>query len=79
MKTAYEAKQSKDMDLFVNMVNNDHAHVARAKAKAKAKKVRQEKRAAYEKSVRNDSKLERSAGAALAATGLWALVLAAFA
>ena len=75
MKTAYEAKQAKDMDLFVNMVNNDHAHVARAKAK----KVRQEKRAAYEKSVRNDSKLERSAGAALAATGLWALVLAAFA
>lgn len=77
MKTAYEAKQAKDMDLFVNMVNNDHAHVARAKAKEK--KVRQEKRAAYEKSVRNDSKLERSAGAALAATGLWALVLAAFA
>ena len=33
MKTIREARQDKDLDLFVNMVNNDPQHIARAKAK----------------------------------------------
>ena len=33
MKTIREARQDKDLDLFVNMVNNDTQHIARAKAK----------------------------------------------
>lgn len=33
MKTIREARQDKDLELFVNMVNNDPQHIARAKAK----------------------------------------------
>lgn len=33
MKTIIEARQDKDLDLFVNMVCNDPQHIARAKAK----------------------------------------------
>lgn len=33
MRTIREERQARDLDLFVNMVNNDPQHIARAKAK----------------------------------------------
>ena len=73
MKTAYEAKQAKDMDLFVNMVNNDQAHIARAKAKAL--KAHARRRAPKKKAKTN---LGPAACAVLAFLGLFAFSLSFF-
>lgn len=74
MKTANEIKMACDQDLYVNMLANDPAHIARAKAKA-ARVERARLRSAAK--AKADANLSTAVGICTGAIGLWALALAA--
>lgn len=74
MKTASEIKQACDPDLYVNMLANDPAHIARAKAKA-ARVERARRRSAAK--AKADASLGAAVGICTGTVGLWALALAA--
>lgn len=74
MKTANEIKQACDLDLYVNMLANDPAHIARAKAKA-ARVQRTRRRSAAK--ARANASLGAAVGICTGAIGLWALAMAA--
>lgn len=74
MKTASEIKQACDLDLYVNMMANDPAHIARAKAKA-ARVQRARRRSAAK--AKEDASLGAAVGICTGTIGLWALALAA--
>lgn len=74
MKTAIEIKQAYDPDLYINMLANDPAHIARAKAKAA--RVQRARRLAATK-AKADANITAAAGIFTGAIGLLALSLAA--
>lgn len=73
MKTVEMQMNALDMDLFVNMVNNDPAHIARAKAK------RQRAKAAEAARRNRKPKMEPETAILGATTGvaLWTIALMA--
>lgn len=73
MKTASEIKQACDPDLYVNMLANDPAHIARAKAKA-ARVERARRRSAAK--AKADASLGAAVGICTGTIGLCALALA---
>lgn len=74
MKTANEIKQACDLDLYVNMLANDPAHIARAKAKA-ARVQRARRRSAAK--ARANASLGAAVGICTGSIGLWTLAMAA--
>ncbi len=79
--TATQIRQFHDLDLFVDMLAADKAHIARAKAKAKAVKEAQAKaeqarqRRAAEQ-ARITRRMEVTASSTLALAGLWTFLAA---
>lgn len=71
MNSVRSVKQACDLDLYVDMLARDEAHLARAKAKAA--RYRRARRAAARP---KKSHTETAACAVLAGVGLWTLVLA---
>lgn len=74
MKTAIEIKQAYDPDLYINMLANDPAHIARAKAKAA--RVQRARRLAATK-AKADANRSVAVGLCTGTIGLLALSLAA--
>ena len=74
MKTAIEIKRAYNPDLYVNMLANDPAHIARAKAKAA--RVQQARLRSAAK-VKADATLSVAVGICTGTIGLFALALAA--
>lgn len=74
MKTAIEIKQAYDPDLYVNMLANDPARIARAKAKA-ARVERARRRSAAK--AKSDATMGAAVGICTGTIGLLALTLAA--
>lgn len=74
MKTAIEIKQSYDPDLYVNILANDPAHIARAKAKAARVQLAPRRAAAK---ARADANRSVAVGICTGTIGLLALSLAA--
>lgn len=74
MKTASEIKMACDPDLYVNLLANDPAHIARAKAKA-ARVERDRRRSAAK--AKADANLSDAVGICTGTIGLLALALAA--
>lgn len=79
--TATQIRQFHDLDLFVDMLAADKAHIARAKAKAKAVKAAQAKavkarqhRAAEQ--ARITRRMEVTASSTLALAGVWTFLAA---
>lgn len=79
--TATQIRQFHDLDLFVDMLAADRAHIARAKAKAKAVKAAQVKaeqarqhRAAEQ--ARVTRQMEVTASSTLALAGVWTFLAA---
>lgn len=79
--TATQIRQFHDLDLFVDMLAADRAHIARAKAKAKAVKAAQAKaeqtrqhRAAEQ--ARVTRRMEVTASSTLALAGVWTFLAA---
>lgn len=70
MKTIREARQDKDLDLFVNMVNNDPQHIARAKEK-------QERVLRQQAEAKNPMEPETAALGVFSAVCAWCLTLVA--
>lgn len=74
--TATQIRQFHDLDLFVDMLAADPAHIARAKAKAEAVKEAQaqseqaRQRKAHEE-ARITRKMEITASSTVALAGLW--------
>lgn len=73
MKTASEIKMACDPDLYVNLLANDPAHIARAKAKA-ARVQRARRRSAAK--AREDDSMGAAVGICTGTIGLLALALA---
>lgn len=79
--TATQIRQFHDLDLFVDMLAADKAHIARAKAKAKAVKEAQAKaeqarqRRAAEQ-ARATRRMEVTASSTLALAGVWTFLAA---
>lgn len=74
MNTIQQIKQACDPDLYVNMLANDPAHIARAKAKA-ARVERARRRSAAK--AKSDATMGAAVGICTGTIGLWALALAA--
>nr|DAT53103.1 MAG TPA: hypothetical protein [Caudoviricetes sp.] len=79
--TATQIRQFHDLDLFVDMLAADPAHIARAKAKAKAVKEAQVKaeRARQHRAVeqaRVTRRMEITASSTVALAGLWTFLAA---
>lgn len=74
MKTANEIKMACDQDLYVNLLANDPAHIARAKAKA-ARVQRARRRSAAK--AKADASLGAAVGICTGTIGLLSLALAA--
>lgn len=74
MKTVSEIKQARDLDLFVDMLANDPAHISRAKAKAARAERARRRSAAKDKA---DASLSAAVGICTGTIGLLALALAA--
>lgn len=79
--TATQIRQFHDLDLFVDMLAADKAHIDRAKAKAEAVKEAQEQarkarqhRAAEQ--ARATRRMEVTASSTVALAGLWAFLAA---
>lgn len=78
MKTASEIKQACDPDLYVNMLANDPAHIARAKAKAaRVERARRRSAAKAKAKAKADASLGAAVGICTGTIGLCALALAA--
>lgn len=73
MKTANEIKQACDLDLYVNMLANDPAHIARAKSKA-ARVQRARRRSAAK--AKADANITAAAGLLAGAIGLVSMLMA---
>ena len=73
MKTAIEIKKAYDPDLYVNMLANDPAHIARAKAKAA--RVQQARRRSVAK-AKADANITAAAGLCAGAIGLVSMLMA---
>lgn len=73
MKNAIEIKQACDPDLYVNMLANDPAHIARAKAKA-ARVQRARRRTAAK--AKADANITAAAGLFAGAIGLVSMLMA---
>jgi len=74
VNTIQQIKQACDPDLYVNMLANDPAHIARAKAKA-ARVERARRRSAAK--AKSDATMGAAVGICTGTIGLWALALAA--
>lgn len=73
MNTIQQIKQACDPDLYVNMLANDPAHIARAKAKAA--RVQQARRRSAAK-VKADANITAAAGLLAGAIGLVSMIMA---
>lgn len=79
--TATQIRQFHDLDLFVDMLAADKAHIARAKAKAQAVKEAQEqaRKARQHRAVeqaRATRRMEITASSTVALAGLWTFLAA---
>ena len=79
--TATQIRQFHDLDLFVDMLAADKAHIARAKAKAQAVKEAQEQaRKARQhwavEQARATRRMEITASSTVALAGLWTFLAA---
>ena len=79
--TATQIRQFHDLDLFVDMLAADKAHIARAEAKAQAVKEAQEqaRKARQHRAVeqaRATRRMEITASSTVALAGLWTFLAA---